>query len=309
MKLVTRIRFFAAMAGMAILLAGCEKDIDNDKSAGYGPVAAKITSTIRDMSTRAAGTSWSIGDSIGISGKSDTVDYVNVKYMATSANGKFEVKNVGLEDNAIYFQDGKAVAFTAYYPYTGTSGNAPGVLTRTLTAADQTLQKQPGIDFMFASGTGTAAAPEVNFVFSHCMSRLVLCFFAGNDVALLSDLTYTLSGLRWQGTFNTATGEARADLSVQPADIAIQVPQATEMTSPLIVFPGQGDNSQPLNLVVTMNGRIYKGAFTPDKQGGVMLGGNSYICNVTLNKSTLTVEAASIEPWQSVANPNIEATN
>lgn len=307
MKLVTRIRLFVAMAAAAALLGGCE---NNDNLAGNRPVEAKITSTINDSGTRAAGTSWAIGDSIGISGKSDTVDYVNVKYVATTANGNFEVENMGPDDDAIYFMDENPVAFTAYYPYAGKPGAAPGILTRTLTAADQTVQKQPGIDFLFATGTGSVAVPEVKFVFSHCMSRLVLCFFAGNDIASLSDLTYTLSGLGWQGTFNTVTGEARVDLPVQPSDLTMHVPEAPEMSSSLIVFPGQGDNSQPVKLTLSMGGWVYKGTFTPDKAGNAMLGGNSYICNVTINKETVTIETATIEAWRPVVNPDIiEATN
>lgn len=300
---------FIITATAVAICSACDKETKDP--VADAPVAAQFTSVINATETRASGTIWAPGDNIGVSAVSTgTTSYENILYRAEDINGSFEVVNAPDKDNTIYFHDEYPVTFSAYYPYTGQNGTSPGILTYTITAADQTPQRQPLFDFMFATATGSADSPVVTLPFTHCMSRLVLCFFAGNDLASLSDLTYTLSGLGWEGTFNTVTGDARVNSPVQPSDLTMHVPEAAEMSSSLIVFPGQGDNSQPVKLTLAMCGLVYKATFTPDRTGNAMLGGHSYICNVTINKETLTIETVSIESWFPVINPEpIDAKN
>lgn len=87
MKSVNQIRFVALMAAAATLFGGCEKESDN--TVDNTPVAARITSTIDDMATRAVNTAWTAGDAIGVSGKSGEKPYVNVKYVTTAGRGEF----------------------------------------------------------------------------------------------------------------------------------------------------------------------------------------------------------------------------
>ena len=190
MKSVNQIRFVALVAAAAILAGGCEKESDN--TVDNAPVAARITSTIDDMATRAAGTAWAAGDAIGVSGRTGTVEYIHVKYVTTAGDSKFTVVNDAGQDNDIYFLNKDDVTFTAYYPYDGENGTAPGtngILSKTITPTEQTADGQAKFDYLFATATGSSATPDVKFQFKHCMSRIILNFQRGNGIASLDDLT------------------------------------------------------------------------------------------------------------------------
>lgn len=109
MKSVNQIRFVALVAAAATLFGGCEKESDN--TVDNTPVAARITSTIDDMTTRAAGTAWAAGDAIGVSGRTGIVEYIHVKYVTTAGDGVFTVVNDAGQDNDIYFQDKNNMTF------------------------------------------------------------------------------------------------------------------------------------------------------------------------------------------------------
>ena len=117
-------------------------------------------------------------------------------------------------DNTLYFQDASPTEFTAYYPCEGANGTRPGsdgILTKTLTATDQSPENLPVIDYLWAQQTAQSSSPEVDFLFSHRMSRITLRFKAGTGVVFPADgPTYTLTGVSTAGTFDTSTGEAKA---------------------------------------------------------------------------------------------------
>lgn len=293
------------MAVAASFLAGCEKESDN--AVDNSPVAARITSAIDGMGTRAAGTAWAAGDAIGINGTSGTAEYKNVKYVTTSGDGVFTPD--GGAGNNIYFQDKDEVTFTAYYPHYGTSGTTPGTdgtLNKTIAATDQDPDAQPQIDFLFATAIGSSAKPNVQFQFKHCMSRLVLNFQPGDGISSLSDIEYTLYGLLPFGTFNTTTGEAKADINKPGADLTLTVPFNTQgMSSSPIVYPQQKDQA---DVTVFMGGMEYKGTITfPQNPGNSqtreLLSGYAYTYNIKVNKSGLTISKATISEWTQGGNP------
>lgn len=311
-----QIRLFAATAAAVLLLAGCEKESNN--IVENGPVAARITSTIirQDPTpdTRAAGTSWASGDAIGISGKSGSVTYTNVKFVTNAGDGVFTAD--GGPGNDIYFQDRNDVEFTAYYPHSGTTGTRPdngGILQHTFTDADQSATGQAKYDFLFARATGNSSNPDVKFRFNHCMSRLVLSFLPGDGIATLDDIEYKLSGMALQGTFNTLTGEAIAtgDLSGM---IQLTVPgnSAVELASPIILFPQQSDTDKTLTL--TMRGTTYNATFKfkPNAENNnvrELASGYSYIYNVKINNTTMTITPATIAAWGNGGGEDINSTN
>lgn len=308
MKSVNQIRFVALVAA-AILLGGCEKESDN--TVDNAPVAARITSTIDDMATRASGTHWDRGDAIGVSGISGGYPYVNAQYVTTAGDGKFTVVNAAGEDNDIYYQDKSDVKFTAYYPYAGSNGKAPGakgIISKTITDADQTAEGQPKIDYLFATATGSVASPTVKFQFRHCMTRIVLNFLPGNGIASLSNLTYTIKALALEGTFNTETG---ATAGTATDDLTLSVPyNAAAMSSTLIVFPQQANGA---NISITMNGVNYKGTIDfPENANNnqrELRAGYSYTYNVKVNNGTLGIEPADINEWGEGGNTDINTNS
>lgn len=310
MKSLNQIRFVALVAAAATLFGGCEKERDN--TVDNTPVAARITSTIDDMATRAAGTVWAAGDAIGVSGKSGEKPYVNVKYVTTAGDGKFTVVNDAGQDNDIYFQDKNNVTFTAYYPYDGENGTAPGangIISKSITDAEQTADGQPQIDYLFATATASSANPDVKFQFKHCMSRIILNFLPGNGIASLSDLTYNIDALALEGTFNTRTG-ATAGTATGNLTLSVSY-NAAAMSSTLIVFPQQASGA---NISITMNGVDYTGTidYPENADNGStreLRAGYSYTYNVKVNNGSLGIELADINEWGDGGSENIDSTN
>ena len=313
MKSVNRIHLSAILMAAAFLFTGCEKE--NENTVDNQPVKARITSTIDGMVTRAAGTAWAAGDRIGVIAYNEGGELIlaNAPYVTTEGNGVFTAGG-----GEFYFPYKVDVYFYAYYPFEGTDGTAPGtygIISKTITAADQTPDTQPKIDYLFAGNfTGSSASPNVQFRFGHCMSRIVLKFLPGDGITTLDDIEYTLSGILPAGTFNTINGDAAANDATSAAPLTMSVPgsAATELSSALILFPQQSDADKTLAL--TMRGKTYTATFkfkeNPDN-GGVreLASGHTYTYNVKINNTSMTISPATIAGWEEGGNENIESTN
>ena len=311
MKSVNQIRFVALVAAAATLFGGCEKESDN--TVDNTPVAARITSTIDDMATRAANTVWAAGDAIGVNGKSGEKPYVNVKYVTTAGSGAFTVVNNPGEDNDIYFQNKDDVTFTAYYPYDGENGTAPGtngIISKSISANEQTAEGQAKFDYLFATATGNSANPDVKFQFKHCMSRIILNFLPGNGIASLSDLRYTIDALALEGTFDTKRGETAAGITTVNLTLSVSY-NAAAMSSTLIVFPQQANGT---GISITMNGVGYTGTIDyPENPANgntrELRAGYSYTYNVYVNNTTLTINLANVNDWGDGGNTDINTNS
>lgn len=311
MKSVNQISLSAIMMAAAFLLAGCEKE--NDSTVDNRPVKARITSTIDGMVTRAAGTAWAPGDRIGIYAftAEGTEFRANAPYVTTAGEGVFTA-----DGEELYFPNIGNVVFYAYYPFAGTDGTYPGAdgtISKTITAADQTADAQPKIDYLFAGDfTANSANPNVQFRFDHCMSRIVLNFLPGDGITALDDIEYTLSGILLAGTFNTRYGYTSADAATPAAPLTMSVPgrAAAELTSALILFPQQSDGDKTLTL--TMRGTEYTSTFKfkeNPKNGGVreLAAGHTYTYNVKINNTSMTISPATIAGWGDGGSENINS--
>lgn len=294
-------------AATPFFFTACDKDDD------CAPIQASINATILPMETRASNTEWTADDAIGVSADMGGEKYVNVRYR-TDGSGKFSVVNDSSGvDNTIYYQGDATFDFTAYYPYAGANGTRPGtdgVIGRTITADDLKPEGLPGIDFLWAKAKGSSAAPVVNFSFDHAMSRLVFVFIKGDGVNQLEDIQYELDGLRPAGTFNTLTGVAVVDAGAQVQKLQGAVVAAAEMKAMLIGFPAQEGT---LSLKVTMGGKVYNAQFLMAMEQGTnasipLKGGCSYTYNVKMNKESITVERATITPWDEIPPQDVPAT-
>lgn len=328
MKSIKEIRLMAVTAAALLLLAGCEKESNN--VVENGPVAARIHTVIDPMTsgpgssggsgtdgtltTRAAGTAWTKNDAIGITAThtDGTKLLDNAHYLTPDGNGKFEAE----DGSVLYFTDNAEVGFTAYYPWTAPDKLENGIIQSVLTdETNQTPAKQPEIDFLFATAKGSAASPDVRLQFRHCMSRVVLRFLPGEGIAALDDIKYTLKGMTLGGTFNTLTGEAKAiyEESLVPF-ITLTVPgnSAAELSSPLILYPQQGDDVRTLEL--TMRGTTYTAKFqlpqNPQNNNvRELVAGHSYTYNVKINNTTMTISPATISDWGNGGSQDIDSTN
>lgn len=328
MKSIKEIRLIAATAAALLLLAGCEKESNN--TVENGPVAARIHTVIDAMTsgpgssggsgtdgtpaTRAAGTAWTANDAIGITAsRTDGTKLLNnAHYLTPNGDDKFEAE----DGSVFYFTDNSEVDFTAYYPWTAPDELENGIIHGVLTdAANQTPEKQPEIDFLFATATGSAASPDVKLQFRHCMSRIVLRFLPGDGIAELDDIEYELYGMELGGTFNTLTGEAKSAGRVSAISsliLTVSGSNAAELSSPLILFPQQGNELRTLRLA--MRGTRYTATYQlpQNPQNNNVRGlfaGHSYTYNVKINNTTMTISQATINPWEDGGSEDIDSTN
>lgn len=325
MKSIREIRLMAATAAALLLLAGCEKESNN--VVENGPVAARIHSVIDPLTSgpgssggsgsnamitsRAAGTAWAKNDAIGITAThaDGTTLLENAHYLTPGGDGTF----TAADGSVFYFTDNTEVGFTAYYPWTAPEKLKNGIIQDVLTGAtNQTPANQPKIDFLFATAKGSAASPDVRLQFRHCMSRLVLNFKPGEGIAALDDIEYSLSNIALTGTFNPLTGETKAENIGIAISLTIPGNGAAELSSPLILFPQQGDDVRMLTL--TMRGTKYTATFqlpqNPQNNSvRGLLAGHSYTYNVRINNTTMTITPATISNWEEGGSENIDSTN
>lgn len=309
MKSVTPIRMSATLMAAAFLLAGCDKE--NENTVDNQPVKARITSVIDGMSTRASGTAWAPGDRIGITAtKADgTVLLSNAPYVTTDGNGTFTP-----EGDEFYYQDGDDVTFTAYYPFAESSyiTDDGGMMFQIGGLESQKPENQPKFDFLFATTTGSSSSPDLQLRFRHCMSRFVLRFLPGTGVASLDDITYELSGIITGGIFNTLTGETIVNETSVSVGLTVPGSNASELTSPLILFPQQSEDDKTLTL--TMRGKTYTATFKfkeNPNNGNVreLAAGHTYTYNVKINNTSMTITPATISNWEEGGSENIDSTN
>lgn len=283
-------RFFA-FAALALTLAACNNDNEN---LNDGPVAAKFIADITPATrVNSEGTEWTEGDRIGITG----ADFTNVPY-------KREYGMFMPDGTVIYFDDTETHTFHAYYPY-----QAEGGTVTVITTADK---QGSGIDFLFASGaTGDTHNPTVSFTgdhaFQHCMSLIKFTFKAGDGIIFngMEPASYTLGGLKLEGTFDTTTGTTAVTAAAN-SPITMQLGGAT--ASQVIILP-QGVTI-PLDLSVSYNGQSYKATLklpeTPT--ANFYTAGYAYTYNITLNNKDIEVSEPTITPWKPGDSFNANST-
>lgn len=304
MKQFTSTRLFAVTSVVAAMLAaGCSEE--NNEPVGNASNAAIVTASIGKAdnvtSTRASNTVWDADDCIGISTSSakGKTNYINIQYKTDGSVFK-PVSGAAGEDNTIYFQDTSPTEFTAYYPYEGVNGTKPGsngVITRTLTVADQSTANLPAIDYLWAQQTAQSSNPKVDFQFSHRMSRIILNFKAGAGTVLPTDgLTYTLTGLATEGTFNTVTGEAQATGTASTLEKLPTTTTAGQPTGTAILWPQAASS---VRLQLTLNGTTFGAALTfPSGTAGEALApSTSYTFNVNVERTGIEISKADIKDW------------
>lgn len=300
------------VAAFALTLVACNND-ETDNNVVNEPIAARFYGEISEATTRAAGTTWTVDDAIGVTGTSGSTTYTNIKYKYVAQSNPFAVVTSG---NEIYYQDGKEVEFKAYYPFSGTEESIPLTVTKTITAKDQDATNksvdgkftpQSQIDFLYGTGTGNRTTDEgkVEFAFKHQMSKLILVFIAGNEVDLKGLTQYKLEGLEMSGSFAPTTGTAEATtpsanttLTIERNDGSFTI-DGKKQASSLILFP---QTASTATLTVTVGGKTYKATLNlPEKTAGGsdkgMVSGKKYTYNVTVGTQEMTISKAIIEDW------------
>lgn len=319
-----KFRNYSLLAGAMLTFTFTSCNNDEIETIPYeGPVAAQVTAGIDGVATRAADTSWESGDAIGISCSGTNTNYTNMKYVTASGNGTFTHYKDDKEDLAsgIFFQGTEDVTFSAYYPFTGTDGTIPGTEGSISGNTSQQSTNQKSLDYMYAGGvTTTYAIPTVSFtndnIFKHKMTRLKLVLQTSADAGFsagdVKNGTYTLGGLKHEGTFNVKNGTAEATSSssaVSDWSVSTNCPSLDadgKRTYTMILYPQTVTGALPFTATIASQnyGNSSDIKFTDDK----LLAGTSYTFTITIKKTGLAVSGCTIEGWGTEVTGNGEAT-
>lgn len=275
---------FILLAAAAVSLTACnteDKYIDE-------PVAAQISATIGgNTMSRASDVTWDKGDNIGIS-VSDR--YLNIKYTTENGDGIFD-------GTTIYFRNKVSPeTLIAYYPFSGTEGQAPSVIEVSTGAERQTPDEQPKFDFLYAIKENvTGADPNVIFTFSHRMSKLTFIFENGNDGTDVSKITSCeISGLILDGTFNPSTGDCLANATASTDVLSLPpTPKDDKMVLSPIIFP------QTVGKVTMKIKDSEAQEYSCDLKfnHNRLESGNNYLYTIIVNKTSLIVNPCEITEW------------
>lgn len=316
------------LAAASLALVSCSNNDDNMTPSQEG---VRITAQIGQSATsRASETSWAAGDKIGISSSVGDVvgPFTNLQYTTLNGDGEFK-------GTTIFFYT--PMTLTAYYPFTGTEGTVPGadgVIRATTYSANQEPAAQSGIDFLWDSRTNqdlkdfSAASPNINFVFSHKMSKIIFAFKSSEEVRDENNLViapevkvsnivaYEVDGLVMEGTFDTTTGMCAIDEDMEAENLRIGFPKGsvtdeTEL-APLIVFPQKPGNNKVKLHVYTDEldnpGYLQHYVCTLTFGAGELKPGNSYKYTIQISKVGLKLEKMTIVDWNTEREVNLTAT-
>ena len=258
------------LSAILFLFPSCNKEESQAEDLS-NPVVVKFESQI----SRVVGTSWVDKDEVGISATDgDEVTYTNVKYLSDE-NGKFAVAE-GVQP--ICFTNKNSMSFTAYYPY---SGNGGIISANTATSQDKCnfiWAKQDNISY--------SEAPVVKFVFNHSMSEVVFNISSSEGLALEGYQNPTVIGFKHQGSFNTATGEAKIDDTAQSQEWTINMEQGEgKLTYKAVLFP-QTVNSMSLKV----GDKTYPVEITPSTIN--LVGGKTYNINLDVKPEKISAEVS-----------------
>lgn len=281
-RLVISALAIAAMASCS--KADSEMDIINENEL-------RITSSI---TTRASGDDWATEDKIGIYMSKTDGDFgelgANRLYTTTAGNGVFS------STDPLFYPTSGTVDLLAYYPYDADTSFDP-----TKYSVDVSSEKQkdlPKIDLMKATESELDKDDKsVELTFNHKLSNIVIEIenstgFTKDD---LKKVTVTLSGTKALASYDLTKVDSEAitfALATQPADIiipttndgtkaeAIVIPQTLSGATLKFTFEGDDDNVYSANILTA--------AYTI---------GNTYSYTAKIQKTSVTLSAASITPW------------
>lgn len=290
-----QLRNYSLLAGAMLTLALTSCGNDGIEAQVYdGPVAAQVTAGINGVLTRAVDASWENNDAIGISCSGTNTNYDNMRYV-TTGNGTFT--HDGGTKSGIFFQGTEEVTFSAYYPFNGTEKSPAGTING-VTTENQANQKS--FDYLYATNaTTTYANPTISFtgasVFKHKMARLILKIttseadgFSAGDV---TSGTYSISGIKHSGTFNTADGTATATGSaIDDWTITATAQDANDQRTYSMIFYPQGQSTLTFKAVI--GGQTYTKDITP-----ALTASTSNTYTITVKKTGLVVSGSTIEGW------------
>lgn len=313
----TRLYRYIITAALAVMtLTGCSNEENSPETAGRKE-CPEFSAIIGGAQTRVSGTFWEKGDAIGISGAGRT----NVCHLTSEGDGAFTVKT---DTEQIYFPNEDEVTFTAYHPWNELTDGGTAV------KADTKLQdRQKSFDFLWTKATGKKNAPNVEFTFSHIMTKLSLSVKPGDDMTYddVKGATLSLKGLRHSGSFSISDGSVSVEDAPEGDGVwTFSGNQTTAnfddaagiVTYSLILFPQEF--TDPLKFLAELNlpgDKTYhleaEIDFTKANSGkdgesakNECVSGRQYNLSLTLHRTGIAINKSEINPWSEVTGDEIK---
>lgn len=271
----------AALA-LALVACGDENELAGDVQLLDSPKEVSFSAGIL---SRASGSSWNAEDKVGISATGGGTSYSNVQYQVAEAGASVAFNPVA---EAICYTADAPMSFTAYYPYAETLDN--GFIYK------NTTETQEGVDFLWSKVDNRpySEAPVVSFTFRHQMALLEVQVTSDKD---LSGQNVVIGGLKHDGGFNTATGEAKPKDKAQTQDWTVgTVVSGTEFEFSGFIYPQDanelavkiGEQEAKLSLGQNMFQAGYKYTVTATIDDGKI-------------NAQITINGNTIEGWEDAA--------
>lgn len=271
----------AALA-LALVACGDENELASDVQLLDSPKEVSFSAGIL---SRASGSNWNKDDEVGISATGSGQSYSNVLYKVAEAGASVAFNPAG---EAICYTADAPMSFTAYYPYNETLDK--GFIYK------NTAVTQDKVDFLWASVDDRpySEAPVVSFTFRHQMALLEVQVTSDDD---LSGQSVVIGGLKHDGGFNTATGEAKPKDEAQAQDWTVgTAASATEFDFSGFIYPQDANE-----LTVKVGELKAKLSLGED----VFQAGYKYTVTATIVdgkiSAQITIDGNTIEGWKDAA--------
>lgn len=272
----------AAALALALVACGDENELAGDVQALDSPEEVSFSAGIL---SRASGSSWDAEDNVGISATGGGTSYSNVQYQVAEAGASVDFNPVA---EAICYTADAPMSFTAYYPYNETLDN--GFIYK------NTAETQDKVDFLWASVNERpySEAPVVSFTFRHQMALLDVRVTSDED---LSEQSVVIGGLKHDGGFNTATGEAKPKDEAQAQDWTV----GTSVSGTKFNFSGFIYPQAASELTIKVGVQEAKLSL----EQNVFQAGYKYTVTATIDDGTInakiTINGNTIEGWKDAA--------
>ncbi|MEL7600721.1 MAG: fimbrillin family protein [Proteiniphilum sp.] len=286
---------------MCLTLASCS-DHDNTKSSdAQGEIT--FISGLNTPVTRISldGNQWIAGDAVGIymlaTATATVVNHTNVPYKAESSATVTAFK---ADSEPIYYpENGAAVDFMAYYPYSSTITNFLYPINLTDQSVDMTVH-----DLMRAKmdngGHGYTTGP-VSFTFEHQLAKVTLKF-VDHSGSTVMPTKVTIKGMNTVADYNLSTGVLGEGATA--ADIT---PYQSNNTCSAILLPFTVGASH--QITATVNNKSYSWQINDHYSEMQIKAGYAYVFNIKVNAYTeemigqlVDVSNNSVAPWSPKAD-------
>lgn len=239
---------------LLLTVYNCSKDNETIPGTETEQPPIRFSAVLLDNGiTRASGTTWDIGDEIGVFAithqslldPGSIIDQnENIPFVTTNGDGYFYAK----DKNIYYPQDGSSMDIIAYYPYTGSLNNYEYPVD---------ITTHPEI--FYSNNLRDVKRDNLQnngLQFRRILSRILFNVTADSSDASLADLTVTIDGAKTLASFSLSDATLTVDeQSVKTFSMVVSGSDTQKQASAILLPSAQGNE---ITVQFTVGGKSYK---------------------------------------------------